>query len=193
MTPTESFSSSLETLPLATLAERLNNLITRERHCLAEFLLHLAAFDRRRGYLELGYESLFVYCTDRLKMAKGTAYRRTHSARLVARFPVILDYLRDGRLSITSLCELREVLNEHNHREILERAYGLKDEEIQLLAATLNPKAEVPESIRRVPVRGSNSARAPGQAPSGGEDRLPETEATSETSSTLEPARETKA
>ena len=42
-------------------------------------------------------------------------------------------------------------------------------------------------------MRGSNSARAPRQAPSGGEDRLPETEATSETSSTLEPARETKA
>jgi 5-methylcytosine-specific restriction endonuclease McrA len=42
-------------------------------------------------------------------------------------------------------------------------------------------------------MRGSNSARATGQAPSGGAVRPPDTEAASETSSTVEPARETKA
>jgi HNH endonuclease len=153
MHPTECTSSSLEKLPSSVLAARLDELMTRERHCLAEALLHLAAFDRRRGYLELGYESLFTYCTERLKMSKGTAYRRTTSARLIARFPAILDYLRDGRLCTTALCDLREVLSEENHRELLERASGLNEEEIKLLAATLNPKAELTDSVRRAPVR----------------------------------------
>jgi hypothetical protein len=86
-------------------------------------------------------------------MSNGTAYRRTTSARLIARFPAVLEYLRDGRLSLASLCELRDVLNEENHRELLERASGLNEDEAKLLAATLNPKAELADSIRRVPVR----------------------------------------
>jgi hypothetical protein len=49
---------------------------------------------------------------------------------------------------------MRKVLNEDNHREILERASRMNDEEIELLAATLDPKPEVADSIRRVPVRG---------------------------------------
>jgi hypothetical protein len=153
MHPTECTSSSLEKLPSSILAARLDELMTRERHCLAEALLHLAAFDQRRGYLELGYESLFTYCIERLKMSKGTAFRRTTSARLIARFPAILDYLRDGRLCATALCDLREVLNEENHRALLERACSLNEEEIKLLAATLNPQGELADSVRRVPVR----------------------------------------
>jgi hypothetical protein len=161
MNATECASSSLEKLPSSVLAARLDELMTRERHCLSELLLHLAAFDRRRGYLEFGYQSLFLYCTDCLRMSKGTAYRRTTSARLIARFPAIVDYLRDGRLCTTSLCDLRELLNDENHRELLERASGLKEEEIKLLAATLNPKADVAESVRRVPVRSVPVIRPP--------------------------------
>jgi hypothetical protein len=161
MNATECTSSSVEKLPSSVLAARLDELMTRERHCLSELLFHLAAFDRRRAYLEFGYQSLFLYCTDCLKMSKGTAYRRTTSARLIARFPAIVDYLRDGRLCTSSLCDLRELLNDENHRELLERASGLKEEEIKLLAATLNPKADVSESVRRVPVRSVPVIRPP--------------------------------
>src|SRR5919197_2451456 len=61
MSDRECNSSSLEDLPSSVLATRLDELMTRERHCRAEFLVHLAALDRRRGYLELGYKSLFVF------------------------------------------------------------------------------------------------------------------------------------
>jgi hypothetical protein len=137
MNAIESTSAPLENLPLSVLANRLNQLMSRERHCRAEFLRHLAEFDRRRGYLELGYGSLFVYCTDFLKMAGATAYRRTAAARLIAKFPAILPFLRDGQITTKSLCDLRKVFNEDNHRELLERASRMNDEEIELLAATL--------------------------------------------------------
>ena len=107
-----------------------------------------------RGYLELGYGSLFAYCTDCLKMPSTTAYRRITSARLIAKYPAILEYVRDGQISTTSLCDLRKVLNEDNHRELLERVARMTEKEIEILAATLDPKAEVADSIRRVPVRG---------------------------------------
>ena len=60
MNAIECTSTSLENLPLSVLANRLNQLMSRERHCRAEFLRHLAEFDRRRGYLELGYGSLYA-------------------------------------------------------------------------------------------------------------------------------------
>src|SRR5919106_5541112 len=154
MNATQCESSPLDHLPASVLATRLLQLISRERHCIAEVLLHLAALDRRRGYLELGYGSLFAYCTECLKMPGTTAYRRTTSARLIAKYPVILEFVRDGRISTTSLCDLKKVLNEDNHRELLERVARMTEKEIEILAATLDPKAEVADSIRRVPVRG---------------------------------------
>jgi 5-methylcytosine-specific restriction endonuclease McrA len=48
-----------------------------------------------------------------------------------------------------------------DHRELLERASGLNEEEIKLLAATLNPEADVAESVRRVPVRSVPVIRPP--------------------------------
>ena len=153
MSDRECNSSSLEDLPSSGLATRLDELMTRERHCRAEFLVHLAALDRRRGYLELGYKSLFVFCKESLRMSKGTAYRRTTAAQLISKFPVILDYLRDGRIGTTSLCDLRKLFNQDNHRELLERASRMSEEDIELLAAALDPKAEVADSIRRVPAR----------------------------------------
>src|SRR5919106_1989275 len=153
MSTNEFSPSSLENLPSMVLATRLEELMTGERHSLCDVLLHLAAFDRQRAYLDFGYDSLFVFCTDCLKMSNGTAHRRTTSARLIARFPAILEYLRDGRVSTASLCELRDALNEANHREILDRASGLNEHATRLLAATLTPKPALADSIRRVPVR----------------------------------------
>src|SRR5918996_865706 len=146
-------TESLENLSSIALAAHLDDLMTQERLGLVESLQYLAALERRSGHLELGYGSLFVFCTDRLKMSNGTAYRRTTSSRLIARFPPILEYLRDGRVSTASLSELRDVLNEENHRELLDRASGLNEHAIKVLAATLKPRADLTDSIRRVPVR----------------------------------------
>jgi hypothetical protein len=38
-------------------------------------------------------------------MTKASAFRRTTAARLLARFPVVADYLADGRLNLTTLVE----------------------------------------------------------------------------------------
>ncbi len=46
------------TLEAPALSERLRALAGEERNVQADFLLHLDAFDRRRGYAELGYPSL---------------------------------------------------------------------------------------------------------------------------------------
>src|SRR5687768_13920069 len=114
----------LEKMTSHALTARIGELLKTERETIVELLFHLIEVERRGLHLELGHSSMFAFCTDRLKLAKSSTYRRLTSARLLARFPIIGDYLRDGRLSVRTLAELKDVLDEQNHRQVLERAAG---------------------------------------------------------------------
>src|SRR5207253_4659451 len=92
--------------------------------------------------------SLFYYCVRQLGLSKSSAFRRSEVARLIARFPVIADRLAGGSVSIRTLVELREVLTEENHAEVLLRAHGKSQEEAQLLAVEYRPKP-VPRDVSR--------------------------------------------
>jgi hypothetical protein len=104
--------SILAELPDHALTTRLLEIRKNERSLLVELLALLAELDRRRTVLALGFSSLFSFCTDRLGLTKASAFRRTTAARLLARFPVVAEYLADGRLNLTTLVELRDVLHE---------------------------------------------------------------------------------
>src|SRR5256885_16349990 len=97
----------METTSIHDLDRRLAEMVRRERHLVCEFVVELAAFARRELYRELGYTSLFYYCVRQLGLSKSSAFRRSEAARLVVRFPVIIEQLAGGRLSIRVLGELR--------------------------------------------------------------------------------------
>src|SRR5947208_14591962 len=101
---------------------RLADRVGSERNLVVQFVVELAGFAKRELYRELGYTSLFYYCVRQLGLSKSSAFRRSEAAHLLARFPAVVDLLGDGRLSIRSLVELREILSEENHHEILARA-----------------------------------------------------------------------
>ena len=142
---------SLSELSSDALTTRLAELRGTERITLVEFLWCLAEMDRRKTHLDLGYPSLFAYCTDALRLPKASAFRRTTSARLLARFPVAAEYLTDGRLCLTTFVLLKDVLQPENHRELLDRTAGKTEEQVQVLVASLRPRPEVMASIRRLP------------------------------------------
>src|SRR5438034_4450756 len=58
----------------------LSALVKRERELLSDFLAHLAELDERRLFLDLGYPSLFAYCTEQLGLSKSAAGRRIAAA-----------------------------------------------------------------------------------------------------------------
>src|SRR5260370_23425332 len=91
------------------------------------------------------------YCVRQLGLSKSCAFRRSETARLIARFPVIADRLAEGRLSIRALVELREVLTEENHAEVLARAEGKSQEEAQLLSVEYQPKPIPRDVVRALP------------------------------------------
>ena len=90
-------------LPSGELTSRLYSLRVAERQLLVEFLAYLGELDARKVFLELGFKSTFAFCTDHLGLTRSSAHRRMIAARLMVRFPVVAEYLGDGRLGLTTL------------------------------------------------------------------------------------------
>src|SRR5229473_2013128 len=142
----------MESISARDLDRRLADLVRSERHLVVQFVVELAGFAKRELYRELGYTSLFYYCVRQLGLSKSSAFRRSEVARLIARFPVIAEQLAEGRLSIRALVELREVLTEENHVEVLARAEGKSQEEAQLLAVEYRPEPVPRDVVRALPM-----------------------------------------
>ena len=156
---------TLADLPDETLTRRLLEIRKQERRLLVEFLGYLAELDRRKTVVAQGYPSLFSFCTDFLGLSKASAFRRTTAARLLARFPLVAEYLADGRLNLTTLVELRDVLDEAHLVEILDGAAGRTEEQVKELVAALRPQAAPADLLRKLPDR-RNDCSGSGPKPS---------------------------
>jgi hypothetical protein len=142
------------------LLTRLRHLAEREREATATLIAHLAELDQRRLYLAEGYSSLFSYCTEVLHLSEPAAYRRIKAARLVRRFPVILELLEQGSVNLTTVDLLEAHLTRENHTEILKEARHKSKRQVEQLCARLYPQPAVPSSIRKLPT-GTHSAISP--------------------------------
>jgi 5-methylcytosine-specific restriction endonuclease McrA len=134
------------------LLARVQLLAGRERQSTAELTAHLAELDTRPILVAEGY-SLFTYCTKRLGLSEDAACTRIEVARAARRFPVILDRLGEGSLSLTAIRLLAPHLTADNHQEVLEAAGRRSKREVEVLVARLAPRPELPSSVRKLPDR----------------------------------------
>lgn len=143
----------------ADLTREVARLLDSERNATASLVASLAEFDRRRLYLPLGFSSLFTYCRDALHLGEGAAYRRIEAARACRRYPVILELLAKGSVSLTALSLLSPHLTAANHAALLDEATNQSSREIERIVARLKPKPDVPTVLRRLPVPESTTTR----------------------------------
>jgi hypothetical protein len=73
------------------------------------------------------------------------------AARAARRFPVILELLTDGSMTLTTVCLLASHLTAGNYREALEQARHKSKREIEQLIAAMCPRPAVPSVIRKLP------------------------------------------
>jgi hypothetical protein len=153
-------------LPDRDLLARLDALATAERETTAEMLAHLAALELRPSlYLAEGYGSLYEYCTRALHLTEDAACNRTKAVRACQEFPVILDLLFAGKLTLTAVRLLGPHLTAENHEGILARAAGKSRGDIELLVAEIAPRPDVSASVRRLPVPRTEPVAAEEPAP----------------------------
>jgi hypothetical protein len=95
--------TSFDDLSDQDLLREVTRLAAREQEATACLIASLAVLDRRRLYLAEGYGSMFVYCTQSLHLSEASAYKRIAVARAAQRFPVILERLTEGAVSLTTV------------------------------------------------------------------------------------------
>jgi hypothetical protein len=131
----------------------LADLLRREHAAMADFLVALADFDRKRLWLDLGHASLFYFLHRELGLSKGAAHYRKTAAELVQKFPEIVGPLRTGKLCITSIVHLAKVLTPENRQEMLPRFFHRSRREAMEVAAAVKPAEAAPRREVVTPVR----------------------------------------
>jgi hypothetical protein len=137
-------SLSLELLEARRLRDELKRFLRTEQSAMADFLVALADFDARRGWEPLGHANLFAFLQGDLGLSRSGTYWRLSAARLVQRFPEVIEPLRDGRLCMSTTAELAKVLTAENRSEVLPRYFGLSAREAQEVTAELAPRPAPP-------------------------------------------------
>ncbi len=84
----------------------LKQLIVRDRKLEAELLAHLAEVDARKLYLNEGFSSMFVYCTEVLHFSEPVAYHRIAAARAARCYPALLGRLGSGEIHLSGITSL---------------------------------------------------------------------------------------
>lgn len=156
----------MDTLPFSSLAQlsdkdllaKVAALAAEERQATALLIAHLAELDARRLYLAEGYSSLFNYCTQALHLSEYAAYHRIQVARASREFPVLLELLSEGALTLTTVGLLAPHLTAENHEGLLEEARFKSKRVVEELIASLFPRPTVPIVLRRLPLPRSNSS-----------------------------------
>lgn len=132
------------------LRERLSAAVNAERAASADVIFHLAELDRRKLYLEDACSSLFAYCVERLGYSEDGATKRVRVARLVQRFPLVLDELASGEVHLTGLFLLSGHLTADNSGQLLAEARGKSKRQLEELLARWFPRPDVAPTITPV-------------------------------------------
>jgi hypothetical protein len=158
----------MDTTESRTFADRLAELLRDEQHAMADFLVALAEFDQRRGWILLGHASLFAFLNQRLALSKAAAFFRMKAAELIQRHPAVIEPLRDGRLCLTTVASLARVLTPENEAEVLPRFFHRSKQEAKAIAAELLPAASPPRRtvITAVPASSPLTVPAPAETTS---------------------------
>jgi hypothetical protein len=133
------------------LLARLAVLARSEREATVELVAHLAALEMRpAAYAAEGYGSLFAYCTRALHLSEDAACSRIAAAKACRRFPVILERLASGEMTLTAVRVLAPHLTDENHETALDQAKGMTLGGIERLVAALAPRPDAPSLVRRL-------------------------------------------
>lgn len=132
------------------LRERLSVAVSTERSACANVIFHLAELDRRKLYLDEACSSLFAFCVERLHYSEDGATKRVRVARLVQRFPRVIDELANGRIHLTGLFLLSQHLTDDNAEQLLAEARDKSKRQLEELLARWFPRPDVPPTITPV-------------------------------------------
>src|SRR5512132_724806 len=118
----ECLISGSQTLSDEALVSEVSRLAREERQATAQLVAALGEFDARKLYLPAGCSSMFTYCMQVLHLSEHAAYNRIEAARTARRYPVLLQHLAAGNLTLTAVRLLSPHLTVANQQELVAAA-----------------------------------------------------------------------
>ena len=131
MTTLATYVNELRELSSSDLTHSIQNLADEERRRTAQLIAHLAEISSRKLHLELGFKSLHEYCVERLGLSDGCAWLRIQVSRVCLEFPLLLDALWKGSVSLTVAGKLAPHLNEENCERLLSDCERMTKREVE--------------------------------------------------------------
>ena len=155
----------LKALKNEELLESLKQCVLDERNSTVDLVCHLAELDQRKYVEELGYASLFSYCSEKLGISESATYKRITAARVLVRFPQVEGFLRNNQLNLSTLLEISSLLKPENADELFERVLGKTKREVERIAleyrspAENKPKSSQSSASRYIPAEIESAVR----------------------------------
>ena len=127
---------------------KAQKLVAEERKITLALIECLEVISTQLIYAELGYGSLFEFCTRHLGLSEGSAHRRISAMRLSRDVPTVKSKLASGELSLSNAAKI-EVATRKSKTEkstVVEACLNLSQKECEVKLFTLVP--ETKESMR---------------------------------------------
>ena len=135
-------------LPDAEVLRRMDELAAAERLAIVDVVACLAEVDRRKLFSRT-HPDVFRYCTERLKMSLGSAYRRIWTSRAADLYPEIYADLRDGSLTVCVVAHLARQLGLNKVGTALPSCRGKSIRDVEAwVAARMPPSAPPPDRVK---------------------------------------------
>lgn len=145
--------TSPRTLSNKELLSRISRLRRQEHETTLEIVLHLNEIERRGLYLQLGYGSLFDYCTLHLKYSSSAAGRRILVARSIRKHPECLVLLKRQEATLSTISLIAKVLDDKNKTTLLEAIKNKSQKQVEAIACRYRPPVALRDHVRPVMVR----------------------------------------
>lgn len=161
-------TNAIRALDDSALLVALTTTLCQNRALTVYVLRLLQEVDTRRLFAAQGFPSLFAFCTQKLGLSEGAAYKRIHAARAARHYPQILEMLERGTLHLSAVALLKPRLTQDNAAALLQQAQGLSKEQLHRLLARWFPEAPTPARVQRLPMlrpTGVMDAGGPSTAP----------------------------
>lgn len=138
--------NNIEFLSDVELEKQIVELSVREKKATVELLRHLGELEIRKLYLELGYSSMYEYCTKKLKYSEGAACRRIYSARALRDNPQIAELVVTGELSLSNIATAYKSLK--SQKTTLDEISGKSTREVEKTLALHSPVLKPKEVVK---------------------------------------------
>ena len=126
-----------------------DQIVAQDRQLTVRLLVNLYEIEHNKFYLELGYGSLFDYCTQHLKYPESSAARRMRAARCLADYPQLAALLEAGDVNPTTLAAVSRHITPENAPTIIEAIKGKSTRDVDRFIAALHPMSTVPPDRTR--------------------------------------------